>query len=615
MKERLNLTLTEEMLETTQMQALSYAARGNDSSQRKDMALDQQAKIVVPLFAEAPYYQSSMMQDIQTRNTIIRKRRGKITLLAKFRHHFMNFFIFRLNGKIDILRTDKFHTTNNFTSLLDTDLELLEIGKEYDIRSDEENFCLTYPVAYDPVTDTVGTGKNILTAISTNVNNAADSCLVSENFCKKFTCMRKSTIKIELIDKTIVSKYENLFPEIGDLIKDDIVFKIVNETNDPIILGQNPDIPSGFEDEQIRIDANSFLSRIEVYSNVKCNDPILERHRQELLEYRHKIYDVLASYDRSELSEKATIYMENYKHDMFRINSTSVDFPYIKLTFYTIDVPDNLGYKFSIQSGGKFTIERIYRDGEFVDELGRNIDCIYISQSLIARSTASPLYELFQTGVMAKLKYLVERDEITPKKTFEFIKTWHKMLGLEKENAYIGMDEDELYQFIKENFPIICYLPYTNKNDIPSQSKMFLYANKMIDYDYVQTYHIEDNGMKIPQTCKHEVGYLWFNRQKNDPREANSSVSITETNSKGYPIEKNSSKKTGRSSYSKNMQTVDVLTKMSMIIQDCNSVNTRIFCHNVGGSHAIHEQLVSCGINLHLYQDNSKNNEVEEMED
>ena len=86
MKERLNLTLTEDMLETTQMQALSYAARGNDSSQRKDMALDQQAKIVVPLFAEAPYYQSSMMQDIQTRNTIIRKRRGKITLLAKFRH-------------------------------------------------------------------------------------------------------------------------------------------------------------------------------------------------------------------------------------------------------------------------------------------------------------------------------------------------------------------------------------------------------------------------------------------------------------------------------------------------------------------------------------------------
>ena len=63
------------------------------------------------------------------------------------------------------------------------------------------------------------------------------------------------------------------------------------------------------------------------------------------------------------------------------------------------------------------------------------------------------------------------------------------------------------------------------------------------------------------------------------------------------------------------MQTVDVLTKMLMIIQGCNAVNKRIFCHNVGGSHAIHEQLVSCGINLHLYQDNSKNNEVEEMED
>ena len=109
MKERLKVEITEEMLETTQTQALAYAARGNDSSQRKDMALDQQMKLVVPIGAEYPYYQSSLMQDIMGKNSVIRRRRGKITLLHHIKHQFMNFYIYKLNGIINVLETDKFH--------------------------------------------------------------------------------------------------------------------------------------------------------------------------------------------------------------------------------------------------------------------------------------------------------------------------------------------------------------------------------------------------------------------------------------------------------------------------------------------------------------------------
>lgn len=611
MKERLKVEITEEMLETTQTQALAYAARGNDSSQRKDMALDQQMKLVVPIGAEYPYYQSSLMQDIMGRNSVIRRRRGKITLLHHIKHQFMNFYIYKLNGIINVLETDKFHTTNNFTSVLRTDLDLLELNKEYDIRDDEENFCLTYPDSYSPITDCVGLGKNMRSIITTNVDNASDSALVSERFCAEFTCLRQAEIKIELTEKRIISRYKNLFPDIGTVIQDDILFKIIQDTDDPIILGQNPSIASGFEDEQIRVDSNSFLARVEVYSNVKCKDENLEKFRLELLDYRHKVYDTLSEYSDIEMSEEAKIYRENYKHDKFRINSQSTDYPYIKMTFYTIDIPD-VGYKFSTQSGGKFTIQRIYRNGEFVDEYGRNIDCLYISQSLIARSTASPLYEVFHTGVMELLKYRIQNNEITPAKTYEFLSKYYDILGLKKEFEYIGMSKEDLYEFIKQGFPAVCYLPYTNNNDLQHASELYLLASKYIDYKRLSIYHIEDLGQKLELTSKHEVGFIFYNRQKNDPREANSSTSISETNSKGYPVEKNASKKTGRSSYAKTSQKVDILTKEYMILQNTNSVNNAIFNTNVGGSYVVYETLLGMGINFYMNQDNSKKEELED---
>lgn len=611
MKERLKVEITEEMLETTQTQALAYAARGNDSSQRKDMALDQQMKLVVPIGAEYPYYQSSLMQDIMGKNSVIRRRRGKITLLHHIKHQFMNFYIYKLNGIINVLETDKFHTTNNFTSVLRTDLDLLELNKEYDIRDDEENFCLTYPDSYSPITDCVGLGKNMRSIITTNVDNASDSALVSERFCAEFTCLRQAEIKIELTEKRIISRYKNLFPDIGTVIQDDILFKIIQDTDDPIILGQNPSIASGFEDEQIRVDSNSFLARVEVYSNVKCKDENLEKFRLELLDYRHKVYDALSEYSDIEMSEEAKIYRENYKHDKFRINSQSTDYPYIKMTFYTIDIPD-VGYKFSTQSGGKFTIQRIYRNGEFVDEYGRNIDCLYISQSLIARSTASPLYEVFHTGVMELLKHRIQNNEITPAKTYEFLSKYYEILGLKKEFEYIGMSKEDLYEYIKQGFPAVCYLPYTNNNDLEHSSELYLLASKYIDYKRLTIYHIEDLGQKIPLTSKHEVGFIFYNRQKNDPREANSSTSISETNSKGYPVEKNASKKTGRSSYAKTSQKVDILTKEYMILQTSNSVNNAIFNTNVGGSYVVYETLLGMGINFYMNQDNSKKEELED---
>lgn len=608
MKERSNVNITEEMLETTQTQALIYAANGNNSSQRKDMALDQFMKLVVPLEAEYPYYQSSLMQDIVCRSSIIRRRRGKITLLHHIKYQFMNFYIYKLNGIIYYLETDKFHPNSSFASILNTDLDLLEIGKEYDIRDDEDNFCITYPNSYNPITNTLGLGKNIRSIITTNVHNSSDSANVSESFCRKFTCLRHTEIKIELNEKTIISRYPNLFPKIGEVIKDDILFKVIANTDDPIILGQNPEIASGFEDEQIRVDSNSFLARVEVYCNQKCKDDNLERYRLEYLEYRHAIYDALSEYPTNMLSEEANIIKENYKHDNFRINSQAVDYPYIKMTFYTIDIPD-VGYKFSTQSGGKFTIQNVYRDGSFVDEYGRNIDCEYISQSLIARSTAAPLFEVFHTGVMEKLKLCINDGTITPKKTYEFLHKYYTLLDLEDEFLSIGMTEDDLYEFIKEGFPPIIYLPYTNLNNLPTHAQLAILAKKYVGYERLTIWHVEDSGVKIPLTSKHEVGFIWYNRQRNDPRETNSSTSISETNSKGYPVEKDASKKTGRSSYSKTAQKLDILTKEHMLIQICNSVNNAIFNYKVGGKHVVPELLVCIGIQLGMEQDNSYKNE------
>lgn len=614
MKKRLDLKIRAGDLETTQTQALAYAGRANDSCQRTDMALDQQSKLTVPLVAEYPYFCSNMMQDMFVRCSVIRKRRGKIKLIHKSNHQYMNCYIYRLNGVIHVLETDKFHTTTGFSVKLKTDLDNLKIGEEYDISDEEENFCLTYPSQYDPITDTVGVGRNMRTVITTNNHNAADSCLVSQSFCNAFTCLRHIEIKIELGKKTIISRYPNLFPEIGTIVQDDTLFKIVSNTGEAITLGQNPDIPSGFEDEQIRIDANSFMTRVEVYSNNPCEDPILEKYRLELLEYRKNIYNVLSKFKDKEMSEGAIILRENYKYDKFRINNVAIDDPYIKMTFYTIDIPV-VGYKFTCQSGGKYTIQKIFRDGEYVDDLGRNIDVLYISQSLIARSIAAPLFEIFHTGVMDFLKYKVENNLITPKETKEFLYNWHKMLGMEKEHKYIGMTADEIYQFIKESFPVIVCPPYTNKFDLVDTVPMAIYAKEKLGYELRKTYHKEDDGTFILQTEKHEVGYMWFNRQKNDPYEANSSISIAETNSKGYPVEKSSAKKSGRAIMSKSAQKLDILTLENLMQQAPTSVMVACLGEAEGGGqggiYAIPETLIGAGIGLTMDKQPERNEEYE----
>ena len=198
---------------------------------------------------------------------------------------------------------------------------------------------------------------------------------------------------------------------------------------------------------------------------------------------------------------------------------------------------------------------------------------------------------------------------ITPKKTYEFLHKYYTILDLEDEFLNIGMTEDDLFDFIKEGFPPVIYLPYTNQNNLPRHAQLALLAKKYVNYKRLTIYHIEDSGVKIPLTSEHEVGFIWYNRQRNDPRETNSSTSISETNSKGYPVEKDASKKTGRSSYSKTAQKLDILTKEHMLIQICNSVNNAIFNYKVGGKHVVPELLIGIGVKLCMDQDNSYKNE------
>ena len=213
---------------------------------------------------------------------------------------------------------------------------------------------------------------------------------------------------------------------------------------------------------------------------------------------------------------------------------------------------------------------------------------------------------------MEALKHKINTNEITPAKTYEFLSKYYDILGLKKEFEYIGMSKEELYEYIKQGFPAVCYLPYTNHNDLQHSSDLYLLASKYVDYKRLSIYHIEDLGQKIELTSKHEVGFIFYNRQKNDPREANSSTSISETNSKGYPVEKNASKKTGRSSYAKTSQKMDILTKETMILQICNSVNNAIFNTNVGGSYVVHETLIGAGTCLYMDKDNSIKEELED---
>ena len=330
--------------ESTSLKCCITPFRNQISSQRSDLFHSQLQNSVMPIFTETPVVMSCLQSEVLSISTAIKKVKGKvIKLLRKFRFQHRTVYIFELDGIVDVYDSEKTLINNGFSSPLRTDLELLEEGVEYDIGSSEsDTLYKAYPSQYDPVTRIPTFGRNIVTCVTVDVANADDSVRASESFMRKFAAIRTKEINIKLNKKRIL----NRMPKIGEIINKPVLLKIVPDTGDIQTMCQDLNIPSGAEDENIYCEPNSYVSKIEVWSNEPLEDPELEELRQELLNFRHSIAAFLLSVPDDKLSRRAARYKDNYSYSEFRTEDAEISYPLIKITINSLDIPDE-GYKFN----------------------------------------------------------------------------------------------------------------------------------------------------------------------------------------------------------------------------------------------------------------------------
>lgn len=344
--ERVRLTFipTKTVNESTSLKCCITPFRNQISSQRSDLFHSQLQNSVMPIIAESPVVMSCLAPEVLSISTAIKKVKGKvIKLLRKFRFQHRTVYIYELDGVVDVYDTEKILTNNGFSSPLRTDFELLEEGVEYNIGSSEsDTLYKAYPSQYDPATRIPAFGRNIVACVTVDVANADDSVRASESFMRKFAAIRTKEINIKLNKKRIL----NRMPKIGEIINKPVLLKIVPDTGDIQTMCQDLNIPSGSEDENIYCEPNSYVSKIEVWSNEPLDDPDLEELRQELLDFRHSIAAFLLSIPDDKLSRTAARYKDNYSYSEFRTEDAEVSYPLIKLTINSLDIPEE-GYKFN----------------------------------------------------------------------------------------------------------------------------------------------------------------------------------------------------------------------------------------------------------------------------
>ena len=242
------LEITPNMLESFQYSRNWIPFADHNSTQRNDMSISQEKAMVVPLHTEVPLCASAMCMDMFEKSSIIERIRGKIIKLAEITYQSQRIIVYKHNGRISLLDTDGTHDNGGYMVYEKTDLDLLKMGEEYDINSDDSNFTLRYPHCYNPVNSMMTRGNNFLTMMDINTDMQGDSIKVSESFCNKMTFAKISRISIDLKDRIIISKYKNIFPPLKTILEDPVVFKIVENEGEITKLTQTHDVPISEEE-------------------------------------------------------------------------------------------------------------------------------------------------------------------------------------------------------------------------------------------------------------------------------------------------------------------------------------------------------------------------------
>lgn len=534
-----------------------------DHSMRVDMFINQFDNMVMPINAEVPYLSSAFYGDMLSRSSCIYKARGKVKLLHKFMYQRRKIYIYELNGKYELLDTNGLINNNGVCCIQHTDLDLLEPNKEYDIKSDDENFCIEYPDQYVPYMDIVKYGRNVAMINTIDKDTADDSCKISDKLAADMGCIKIKTVNIPLENKILKSDFSGKIPPIGQILDESIIFKVSEqEEEDLAFISQSTDTPVGLEDTQIVIEPNSYIGYFEVTANEPIeDDPILEAYRQEYLEFRNNVASALRPLivaEREKCSDKVIAYYENFIITKFRTEKKALTCPFLRMEIITLDFA-SIGVKLSNGHGCKATAQEIFPHGSLVAEDGTPIEMVFSVSAHVARSITGVLWEQWLTGFSL---YLTRKYKTLEKKTEKssLIKDYRNVLDLFDLNEAHKDFTDEQIDMLLSNYPClpIAVVPYEQKIDMESADKAMNILSKW-GFAEQTIWKCDENGNRIrPLTDKHLVGSIYTIRDIHDPEYQNSSIAEVTLTTKGVPEEKSKTKRDAQSVHSKKATKMDV---------------------------------------------------------
>jgi hypothetical protein len=580
------------------------------SSPRSDLAVGQISNSVTPVFTESPIVDSALGPEIWAKSTCVKEAVGdKLTLIKKITYQNRTVYVYKLNGIIEIYDTNKLSVNAGFATRMRTDLDELKEGEEVTLDPKYNKFYIKYNDQFDPHTRIMRYGNNIRYVCETNLHNAGDSVCVSQSFVNKFIKMKSKTIHIDLKNKYILSEYPEIFPQIGKLITNPILCRVVDNENGIGVLTQTNETPAGLEDDVIILEDNSYIHGIEVYCNDVIQNEHLEKLRLSYRDFRNEVYSTLAQFDETALSDEAKIMKEYCRVIKFRDGDAEIKYPLIRLTIVTLDVPGP-GYKFSNVYGGKVTIQEVYPDGTYVDQYGRPIEMLFPSTAIINRAIAGIMYEQFLGGIADLLRMRVGREEITKEKAYEFCEKVYDTINLKSEWDRVKFTVDELWEYLHHHYIKFITMPYSNGLDIATMRKLGKIANDYIGFEPMRIYLKEGDGYIEQQTgdtplaaC---VGMLYMFMDEHDPFSQNSVSDKTRVDIQGLPKDKDNDKKLGRAVYGRQSAKLDIQC-ISYILglltnEDANVMLNKDACNH----YAIIEHMNAAGIDMHFNKKGEK---------
>lgn len=576
------------------------------SSQRRDLATGFLPANIIGCEVERPLVDSNLAADMIKHSSCIQEiTSGKIELVDKISYQLRTIYIYILDGEVQIY-DDNCGTVINQRSVnnMYTDLDKLEKGVEYDLdNKDSDSFYVKYPHFYNPNNGLYGYGRNILSTVATEFDNSQDSVAVSESFLDKFISRESRTIILTLNSKRILSKWSTVFPPIGEMLGDNqFIFKIISSEGDMYTLAQSSNLPAGEEDDAVVTYPNSMLVSVEVYSNEPITeDATLEKFRKELIKFRTEVYLRLKSLKTRgyKFSNEALIYLENFSYTKVRTNKEIIEHPTIVLRIDNLSRP-NKGFKFTNRYGGKYTVQRVYKDGAVKDEYGRNIELCYSGVGIINRMNPSTIVELWFSG----LHYHIQKAYKEKRCTLQDIKDFYLYLYDQFKNKVLmdrllnSIESDEEFEeiILNKQIPIILLPVSPTDNIIEVGYKIRKMAKEKFGYRKLKIHHFTgDNNVKYST-----VGYLYTLRLRQDPTTQTSAVSNPEMDKRNIIKDDDENKKKGLSIIKKKASKHCVQTNHLSL----NMVPDAIMFENTVGSDGImttiEENCVGIGMQLKM---------------